>query len=106
MKNNLNKIIEIKLRSEIKESKNKIDIYKGQNILSLTQKGIIKKNISNNEGQMPENYNGYQIVERGDFCMNPMDLKTGWVDASNFDGIISPSYFTFKNIGKKINNDY
>lgn len=106
MKNNLHKILEIKLRSEIIESKKKIDIYKNQNILSLTQKGIIIKNISNNEGQMPENYNGYQIVEKGNFCMNPMDLKTGWVDVSNFDGIISPSYFTFKNIGKKINNDY
>ena len=106
LKNDFTKLQKIKLRSEIIESKKKIDIYKDQNILSLTQKGIIKKNISNNEGQMPENYNGYQIVEKGDFCMNPMDLKTGWVDVSNFDGIISPSYFTFKNIGKKISNDY
>ena len=93
MKNNLNKKSEIQLRSEIIESKKKIGIYKDQNILSLTQKGIINKDISNNEGQMPENYNNYQIVEKGDFCMNPMDLKTGWVDISKYAGLISPSYF-------------
>lgn len=96
----------VKLRSEVLESKNKIHNYNGETILSLTQGGIKMKDISNNEGQMPENYNNYQKVRKGDFCMNPMDLKTGWVDISIFDGIISPAYLTFSNIGRKLDNDY
>jgi type I restriction enzyme, S subunit len=64
--------------------------------LSLTQKGIIEKDITTNEGQIAESYDKYIKIKKGQICMNPMDLLTGWVDISNFDGLISPAYFTFE----------
>ncbi len=52
----------------------------GHQVLSITQRGIIPKDISKNEGQMAADYSGYQLVAAGDFAMNHMDLLTGWVD--------------------------
>ncbi len=63
--------------------------------LSLTQKGIIEKDISSNEGQIAKSYDKYILVKKGQISMNPMDLLTGWVDISSLDGIISPAYYTF-----------
>ncbi|WP_147292814.1 restriction endonuclease subunit S [Corynebacterium jeikeium] len=65
-------------------------------ILSITQSGIKPKNILQNEGQMARNYDGYQVVNQGDFAMNSMDLLTGWVDQSPFDGLTSPDYRVFR----------
>lgn len=67
----------------------------GYQVLSITQKGIIPKDISKNEGQMAADYSGYQFVNRGDFAMNHMDLLTGWVDISSYDGVTSPDYRVF-----------
>ena len=67
----------------------------GQTILSITQRGIRPKNVSENEGQMAGNYDGYQEVFVGDFAMNSMDLLTGWVDQSQYDGLTSPDYRVF-----------
>ena len=64
--------------------------------LSLTQNGIIKKDISTNEGQISKSYDKYILVKKGQISMNPMDLLTGWVDISPLDGLISPAYYTFK----------
>lgn len=69
--------------------------HKGQTILSITQRGIRPKNVSENEGQMAGNYDGYQEVFVGDFAMNSMDLLTGWVDQSQYDGLTSPDYRVF-----------
>lgn len=67
----------------------------GYTVLSITQKGIIPKNISNNEGQLADNYSKYQFATPGDFAMNHMDLLTGWVDVSKYNGVISPDYRVF-----------
>ncbi|MFW2583487.1 MULTISPECIES: restriction endonuclease subunit S [Corynebacterium] len=69
--------------------------HKEQTILSITQQGIRPKNISENEGQMAGTYDGYQEVFVGDFAMNSMDLLTGWVDQSQYDGLTSPDYRVF-----------
>ncbi len=68
----------------------------GHDILSVTQKGLKVKDISKNEGQIAADYSKYQFVNVGDFVMNHMDLLTGWVDCSNFDGVTSPDYRVFK----------
>lgn len=65
-------------------------------VLSLTNKGIIERDISNNEGQIAESYDNYQIVQVGDFVLNPMDLLSGWVARSPFAGVISNAYFVFR----------
>lgn len=67
----------------------------GHQILSITQRGIIPKDISKNEGQMAADYSGYQFVNVGDFAMNHMDLLTGWVDISKYNGVTSPDYRVF-----------
>ena len=76
----------------------------GFTILSITQKGIVPKDISKNEGQLAENYSNYQLVYPGDFAMNHMDLLTGWVDISQYEGVTSPDYRVFTLENKEINN--
>ena len=64
-------------------------------VLSITQQGLKIKDISQNNGQMAQSYEKYQIVNKGDFAMNHMDLLTGWVDISKYDGVTSPDYRVF-----------
>ncbi len=69
----------------------------GFTILSVTQKGIRPKDMSD-KGQFAQDYSKYQRVCRGDFVMNHMDLLTGWVDVSEYDGVTSPDYRVFINL--------
>lgn len=72
----------------------------GHTVLSITQNGIRPKDLSKNEGQLAENYSNYQLVHVGDFAMNHMDLLTGWVDISKYEGVTSPDYRVFGLIDK------
>ena len=65
-------------------------------VLSITQKGIKIKDLESGEGQLASDYSKYQIVKKGDFAMNQMDLLTGYVDVSKFDGVTSPDYRVFQ----------
>ena len=67
----------------------------GYTVLSITQSGIKPKDLSNNEGQLADNYSHYQLLNPGDFAMNHMDLLTGWVDISKYSGVTSPDYRVF-----------
>lgn len=64
----------------------------GKNVLSLTMKGIKIRDVSTNEGQLPESFNGYRYLKRRDIVFNPMDLVSGYVDLAEIEGIISPAY--------------
>ncbi len=86
---------EIKLKYILSFSELKSSDWSNENILSLTQNGLIVKNIMDNEGQIAETYENYNLVNEGNICMNPMDLLSGWVDVSEKKGLISPAYFTF-----------
>lgn len=68
----------------------------GHTVLSVTQKGIRPKAMSE-KGQFAQDYSKYQLVNHGDFVMNHMDLLTGWVDVSQYDGVTSPDYRVFIN---------
>ncbi|MEA4895367.1 MAG: restriction endonuclease subunit S [Oscillospiraceae bacterium] len=76
----------------------------GHTVLSITQRGVMPKDLSKNEGQLAENYSNYQLVNPGDFAMNHMDLLTGWVDISKYDGVTSPDYRVFVLDDTKNNN--
>lgn len=76
----------------------------GYEILSVTQRGLKIKDISNNEGQIANNYSGYQFVYPTDYVMNHMDLLTGWVDCSSMFGVTSPDYRVFRLRDKNNNN--
>lgn len=67
----------------------------GHTVLAITQKGVKPKDMSNGNGQFAESYANYQIVNPGDFAMNHMDLLTGWVDISKYEGVTSPDYRVF-----------
>ena len=66
----------------------------GYTVLSITQKGIVPK-VFGGKGQFAADYSNYQIVNKGDFAMNHMDLLTGWLDISEYDGVTSPDYRVF-----------
>lgn len=68
----------------------------GYDVLSVTQQGLKVKNLESNEGQLSSDYSKYQIVEKNDFVMNHMDLLTGWVDCSEYEGVTSPDYRVFR----------
>lgn len=73
----------------------------GHQVLSVTQKGIVPKNMTE-RGQFSLDYSKYQLVQAGDFVMNHMDLLTGWVDISKYDGVTSPDYRVFVNINPNL----
>ena len=70
----------------------------GYTVLSITQKGIIPK-VFGGKGQFAADYSNYQLVNKGDFAMNHMDLLTGWLDISEYDGVTSPDYRVFVSTG-------
>ena len=67
----------------------------GYDVLSITQQGIKIKDVESNEGQIAQSYTNYQLLNVGEFAMNHMDLLTGWVDISPFNGVTSPDYRVF-----------
>ena len=69
----------------------------GHTVLSVTQKGIRPK-VMTEKGQFAQDYSKYQLVNQGEFVMNHMDLLTGWVDISEYDGVTSPDYRVFVNV--------
>lgn len=68
----------------------------GHDVLSITQTGIKVKDTESGAGQLSMDYSKYQQVDKGDFAMNHMDLLTGFVDISKYNGVISPDYRVFK----------
>lgn len=68
----------------------------GYDVLSVTQSGIKIKDITKNEGQLAQDYSKYQLVHPNDFVMNHMDLLTGYIDCSKYNGVTSPDYRVFR----------
>ncbi len=95
----------IRLKYILSISDSKSLNFSQEKILSLTQKGIVERNITSNEGQIAKSYEKYILVKQGQICMNPMDLLTGWVDISSYDGLISPAYYTFI-LNKEFDNKF
>ena len=67
----------------------------GHDVISITQRGAKLKDTESGEGQLSMDYSKYQLVTEGDFLMNHMDLLTGYVDISKFNGVTSPDYRVF-----------
>lgn len=67
----------------------------GHDVISITQRGAKLKDTESGEGQLSLDYSKYQLVSEGDFLMNHMDLLTGYVDISKFNGVTSPDYRVF-----------
>ena len=63
-------------------------------LLSLTTRGIKKKDINNAEGKLPESFDTYQFVKENDIvmCLFDLDCSAVFSVISPFDGMISPAY--------------
>lgn len=80
-----------------------------KNLLSLSYGNIIRKNIDTKEGLLPESFEGYNIVEKGDIVIRGTDLqndhkslRTGLVTER---GIITSAYMTLMP-NNDINSEY
>ncbi len=75
-------------------------------LLSLTLKGIIKRNMENPEGKFPAEFDNYQEVKKGDFvfCLFDVEETPRTVGLSEYDGMITGAYTVVS--AKKINKNY
>lgn len=73
-----------------------------RDVLSITQHGIKVRDIESNDGQLAQDYSKYQVVNIHDFAMNSMDLLTGYVDCSAYEGVTSPDYRVFRFMPEKV----
>lgn len=75
-------------------------------LLSLTKKGIVIKDVNNSFGKVPESYETYQSVKKGQLvlCLFDLDCSAVFSGLSNHNGMISPAYKVYdckNNIDKK-----
>lgn len=88
------------------EIKKRIAGKTGYQVLSITQQGVKEKDTESGEGQLSMDYSKYQVVHIGDFAMNHMDLLTGYIDISKFEGVTSPDYRVFSSSDTRIVHKY
>ena len=72
-------------------------------LLSLTLRGIIKRDMDNPEGKFPAEFNTYQEVRVGDFvfCLFDVEETPRTVGLSDFNGMITGAYTVFE-----VNNNF
>lgn len=82
------------------ERKNKNNLGKEENLLSLSYGRVIRRDINSSDGLLPESFNTYNIVETDDIIIRPTDLqndkrslRTGIVKEH---GIITSAYIALK----------
>lgn len=80
---------------------------KDYNLLSLTKKGVIKKDENSTGGKVPESFETYQSVKKGQMvmCLFDLDVSAVFSGLSSYDGMISPAYKIY-NCNKNIYNNY
>ena len=63
-------------------------------LLSLSKKGVIKRDIDNGKGKFPESFENYKKVECSDliFCLYDIEETPRSVGLSRFNGMITGSY--------------
>lgn len=67
-------------------------------LLSLTLKGIIKRDMVNAQGKFPAEFDTYQEVKKNDFvfCLFDVEETPRTVGLSNYDGMITGAYTVFR----------
>lgn len=87
------------------EKKDLIGNSKDFNLLSLTKKGVIVRDISTGKGKFPKDFESYKIVEEGDivFCLFDVDETPRTVGLSNHSGMITGAYnvFNIRNVNSE-----
>lgn len=80
------------------------------NLLSLSYGKIVEKDINTKDGLLPENFEGYNIIESGDIVLRLTDLqndhKSLRVGLSTQRGIITSAYVTLRKKSKDIDDKF
>ena len=77
-------------------------------LLSLTTNGVKEKSINDTGGKIPESYNNYQTVEKGDmvFCLFDLDCSAVFSGLSTLDGMITSAYDVFRTNEEYLDNSF
>ncbi|MET1171697.1 restriction endonuclease subunit S [Paenibacillus amylolyticus] len=96
-----------KLKVALKKEKKIVKEYKGENILSLTMNGVIIRDLVNPKGKMPNTFDGYQAISKGNIvtCLFDIDVTPRCVGIANADGLTSPAYTQFA-VSNKFDTDF
>lgn len=72
-------------------------IYEGEDIISLTVNGVIKRDLDNPSGKMPTSFDGYQFVYPGNLlmCLFDIDVTPRCIGLIKDFGLTSPAYSQF-----------
>ncbi|MBI6013248.1 restriction endonuclease subunit S, partial [Clostridium perfringens] len=68
--------------------------------LSLTLKGVLKRDKNDNNGLQPEKFESYQILKEDELVFKLIDLEnvsTSRVGLSKYEGLVSPAYIILNN---------
>lgn len=73
------------------------DLFNQYNLLSLTLRGVIKRDLSKKKGKLPSSFDTYKIISPGDFicCLFDMDETPRTVGLSEYNGMITGAYTVF-----------
>ena len=84
----------IPIKTLLKKKKNILETWTDENVLSLTMNGVIVRDLLNPKGKMPATFDGYQIIDKGNFilCLFDIDVTPRCVGVANDDGVTSPAY--------------
>ena len=72
-------------------------VYKGEDILSLTMKGVVVRDLDAG-GKMPTSFDGYQRLEPGNLlmCLFDIDVTPRCIGLIKQEGLSSPAYSQFE----------
>lgn len=72
-------------------------VYTGEDIISLTVNGVIKRELENPSGKMPTSFDGYQFVYPGNLlmCLFDIDVTPRCIGLIKDFGLTSPAYSQF-----------
>lgn len=86
---------EVRRGRQLFEIRKRIANRLGIPVISVTQRGLVVKDVDSFSGQMSQDYSKYQFVLAGELAMNSMDLLTGGVGIATSTGVTSPDYRVF-----------
>ena len=72
--------------------------YSGEDVISLTLNGVVKRDLENPSGKMPTTFDGHQFVDPNDLllCLFDIDVTPRCVGLVKDYGVTSPAYSRFK----------
>lgn len=91
-----------------KENTNQVgEDFKNYQLLSLTTSGIKEKDINSTGGKVPDSYNKYLAIKKGQmvFCLFDLDVSAVFSGISHYDGMITSAYNAY-NSTKLITNEF